>query len=316
MTNLITVNKYKTNRLADYTKLMHKNCPFCGSEMLSVFRNNPQIDRCASCGQAFRQEMVRDVISEYVDKSPMPSWLESRAASRHHYGFIQYTIGLENISNILEIGSGDGVLLRLIRKNHPNINITALEPNKNHCAILSLIPDVTVIQDYMENAGLKQKYDLVIMSHVLEHIENPQEAIKYIYDNLLVDGGFLYIDVPNQDYELCSVGISFKAPATHLYFFNGENMKNMLTSLGFDSKQYYGVKYKTLPWSYPKIFGWIGKLEESKKYKYTMYGLKAINKISIYTTLFFRNLFDTRPSEIPIDRVDSRYNNIAIAVRK
>lgn len=316
MTNLIAVKKYKSNRLADYTKLKHKNCPFCGSEMLSTVLQSPQVDRCTNCGQAFRQEIVPSNNIDFKNKSSLLSWWESRAASRHHYKFIQSTIGLETVDNLLEIGPGDGVLLRLIRRKYSDISISAIEPSREHCQTLSEIPDVTIYEDYIENIQFKRKFDLVIMSHVLEHIEMPLQTIKYIYDNLLTDGGILYIDIPNQDYELQNTEVAIKAPVGHLYFFNGADMPDLLARVGFSKNNFMGVKYKTLPYTYSTIMGWISKLEQRNINKYYIYPFKAINKLSLYAVLFFRNLFDTRPKEIPIDKSDSHYNNIAIAVRK
>jgi len=63
------------------------------------------------------------------------------------------------------------------------------------------------------------KFDLVIMSHVLEHLENPLQSIKYVYKECLSDGSALYLDVPNQDYELRNKLSAKMAPMMHSFFF-------------------------------------------------------------------------------------------------
>jgi len=74
------------------------------------------------------------------------------------------------------------------------------------------------IQDF--NA---EKFDLVIMSHVLEHIPNPLEYLKKVRKF----GGHLFIEVPNGDDE-------FKANTyPHVLFFNEKSLWIMLQKAGF-----------------------------------------------------------------------------------
>ena len=42
---------------------------------------------------------------------------------------------------------------------------------------------------------LSCSYDLIIISHVLEHLEDPLETITYL-STLLSNNGFIYIEVP------------------------------------------------------------------------------------------------------------------------
>ncbi|MBK8521168.1 MAG: class I SAM-dependent methyltransferase [Chitinophagaceae bacterium] len=47
-----------------------------------------------------------------------------------------------------------------------------------------------------EEFETSRKYDTIIMSHVLEHIENPALVLKKIY-NWLADDGVFLVSVPN-----------------------------------------------------------------------------------------------------------------------
>lgn len=65
--------------------------------------------------------------------------------------------------------------------------------------LLNQIPNYSNVvkhHSYFEEFKTELKFDTIIMSHVLEHIENPVKLLKYI-SNWLTDDGVLLISVPN-----------------------------------------------------------------------------------------------------------------------
>lgn len=78
-------------------------------------------------------------------------------------------------------------------------------------------------------------FDLVIMTHSLEHCRNPRKALDNVY-RLTKPGGHCYIEVPNcacahfRTFTICSE--MFDAPR-HIYFFSPDNLKAMMTGIGF-----------------------------------------------------------------------------------
>lgn len=81
-------------------------------------------------------------------------------------------------------------------------------------------------------------FDLVIMTHSLEHCRNPRKALENVV-RLMKPGGHCYIEVPNsacehfRTFTICSE--MFDAPR-HLYFFGPDNLKAMMTGLGLVSR--------------------------------------------------------------------------------
>ena len=57
-------------------------------------------------------------------------------------------------------------------------------------------PNVTKSHSLFEDFETSVKYDSIIMSHVLEHIEDPVSVLKKIY-NWLTDDGVFLLSVPN-----------------------------------------------------------------------------------------------------------------------
>lgn len=82
---------------------------------------------------------------------------------------------------------------------------------------------------------LNKKFDLVIMTHSLEHCLDPMRALVNAY-KLTKPGGLCYIEVPNcqsrhfQTFSICSE--MFDAPR-HIYFFEPNTLSAMMTKLSF-----------------------------------------------------------------------------------
>jgi 2-polyprenyl-3-methyl-5-hydroxy-6-metoxy-1,4-benzoquinol methylase len=56
---------------------------------------------------------------------------------------------------------------------------------------------VTVLTSTFEEADLAKKYDNIIMTHVLEHIDDPIKVLKRVNDEWLTDNGRFFLVCPN-----------------------------------------------------------------------------------------------------------------------
>jgi len=97
------------------------------------------------------------------------------------------------------------------------------------------------------------QYDIVTLWHVLEHIDQPGQALKRIHA-ALAPGGVLLITTPNTASFACSQGKEFwfhlDAPR-HLHLFNDRNLTRLLEATGFD------VVYRAhLPFDFPLDLFW------------------------------------------------------------
>jgi SAM-dependent methyltransferase len=194
--------------------------------------------------------------------------------------------------------------------------ITAIEPGSQLCRKLRRIENVTVINGYIEKVRLSRKFDLVIMSHVLEHLVDPVQTLRYAYDTFLKKGGVLYIDVPTRDYELRSADAAAVAPESHLVFFDGQGLKQVLALIGFAENRIEGAKYSSLPPSFIHRMEKIGRMKGSNKRGVSLFIYKLMNKASLLVLNAYRTAFSVTPEEIGLDETDYRYNNMAIAARK
>jgi len=122
-------------------------------------------------------------------------------------------------ANILEIGSNRGDLLYLLQERIPNINVLGVEPTKFDNLTVPTINNF-FIKDLFSN-----RFDVIIMQHVLEHIKDSRATVDDIYDLLNVDGLF-YIEVPyiNRSLENGIEDFSLE----HVNYFNMSSLSKLL----------------------------------------------------------------------------------------
>jgi SAM-dependent methyltransferase len=98
---------------------------------------------------------------------------------------------------ILEVGCGDGWLLRRLRERGFK-DVLGIDPSR---AARDQAEDFLVsgyFPDDLPASHKNRKFDLVFSRHVLEHIENPRPFVVALTDALAV-GGQLWLEVPDLD---------------------------------------------------------------------------------------------------------------------
>jgi 2-polyprenyl-3-methyl-5-hydroxy-6-metoxy-1,4-benzoquinol methylase len=103
---------------------------------------------------------------------------------------------LTSNSKVLEIGSHDGSMTSQILAYVDKIDV--LEPVVElHQQIKEAVGEnVNIFSGTIESAEFDEEYDAIFLVHVLEHIDNPVDALKRI-SHWLKPTGFLYLMVPN-----------------------------------------------------------------------------------------------------------------------
>jgi 2-polyprenyl-3-methyl-5-hydroxy-6-metoxy-1,4-benzoquinol methylase len=186
--------------------MLRQSCPLCpGASVDTVFtiqaENQPgnRVFRCTSCGLQFQEhypdlEKVGDVI--YSDKyfEPAAAQIASRSAIFHRMlSEIESLTGRRG--RLLDIGSAEGTLLQVAAERGWEVEGVEVAPAMIHRVREEL--GFTVHQGMLESLSLEPgSYDLVVMNHVLEHVENPRTTLSRI-GQLLSPDGIVRIEVPN-----------------------------------------------------------------------------------------------------------------------
>jgi SAM-dependent methyltransferase len=99
-----------------------------------------------------------------------------------------------------------------------------------------------VIEDVPD--AYKASFDLVSLSHVIEHVHDPLKVLKHCH-SLLKPGGTLWLETPNlSSYGAQHYGAGWRdlAPPRHLTLFNKNNMAGLLEDAGFADISFHRPK--------------------------------------------------------------------------
>jgi SAM-dependent methyltransferase len=137
-------------------------------------------------------------------------------------------------SRVLEIGCGFGHTLAYI-KSQVNCEVAGIELSFEGCKNTSEVYGVQVFQGTWDAYKAEQKFDCIILNHVLEHLPDTHLALQKIALYLKPDGVFL-VEVPNllkpEKYKKLTHWFSKE----HLYYFSPEKLIYFLTKNGFEIK--------------------------------------------------------------------------------
>lgn len=110
--------------------------------------------------------------------------------------------------SLLELGVGHGYATRILN-DHFDRHVVL----DGSAAIIAQFrdqnPDLSLdlVEGYFENFDSDEKFDVICMGFVLEHVEDPAEILKY-YRRFLKPGGSLFITVPNAESMHRRVGLA------------------------------------------------------------------------------------------------------------
>jgi 2-polyprenyl-3-methyl-5-hydroxy-6-metoxy-1,4-benzoquinol methylase len=111
---------------------------------------------------------------------------------KNNFHIIKY-LRSQKPGKILDLGCGMGWFMSVLSKNWNKVGVDcskfALKNASNFC--YTILSDVL---SYTKNC--KEKYDYILMSHVIEHLDNPVLVIKNL-KNLLKKNGQLILETPD-----------------------------------------------------------------------------------------------------------------------
>jgi len=125
------------------------------------------------------------------------------------------------------VGAGDGFLLKEFISEGKNTNLSAIEYNEESIQKLKEL-NIQVFSD-ISKIHKKSRYDLIILSHVLEHVLD-QNTFLVKLNALLNKNGYIFVDVPCLDYLLkndTGSHISFFDLFSLNYFFKKRNFDDV-----------------------------------------------------------------------------------------
>jgi SAM-dependent methyltransferase len=136
---------------------------------------------------------------------------------------------LKQRESILDIGAGMGWSLWYLKSHYPSFKrFSAIEASE-HCMknLKQKIGAEIVSNDVESNwhRGYCEKFDFIIMRHVLEHLLDPVEALRNIKATLAKDG-IIYIAVPDMMHPKGSLK-NYWYRAVHTFYFSEQTLSRV-----------------------------------------------------------------------------------------
>ena len=237
--------------------MSNRNCPICDSNEsslvkiieLKTYDNHPldknyNLVKCNDCGFIYyNTNITQDILDDYYTNQ---SKYDSKEVVSVGAGGITEldklrlldtakiisNYILDNNSSILDIGCASGGLIDCLSKLG-YLNLTGLDPSpiciervaQNHkCkTILGSILD--------ENLVLENKFDVIILTHVLEHILDVKKLMQKLYD-LLNENGIIFIECPDASKYHLNVHAPFQEFNTeHINHFSESSFCNLSSAM-------------------------------------------------------------------------------------
>ncbi len=233
-----------------------QKCSVCHQETTEVYRSDVKsvysdkaydILRCTNCqhyftNPVFTQDELSDIYSnKYSYDAHSLIEKEKRMRARNYADYISK---LHGVSSALEVGCMHGILLTELKaKGLKKVSGVELDPEAvKFCKDLGLDVTQSSIEDHLEKAD--SKHDVIIMSHVIEHIADPKEQLSALRERM-PDKGRLVLITPNSKSATRNIFGKFwgywQVPV-HINHFNIHSMQHLLEEAGFKitDKKFYG----------------------------------------------------------------------------
>lgn len=102
-----------------------------------------------------------------------------------------------NNGSLLELGSFKGDFTRRFLPYFDDVTCVEASDTAVAEARMKLGDKVTFVNSLFEKATLPKRFDNIVLTHVLEHLDDPVLVLKRINDEWLADGGRFFLVCPN-----------------------------------------------------------------------------------------------------------------------
>ena len=218
-TNCLICNQ-KTDYFDEYKFNVNSDIEFFGKI---------QIVYCKECDLSFADPMPSisklDHFYKYVYRDfGRPHYkeiinLEEELLSQKNMNYIQYLssfINFNEIENIFDFGSGSGDIGYLLSKKFKHLKLHTIESDNFSKEILKN-RNYKIYGNFNE---IDIKFDLIISTHVIEHLTNLN--IFENFKNILKKNHYIFIEVPNNLFEVNFHERPYDSP--HLIFFSKKSL--------------------------------------------------------------------------------------------
>jgi len=156
---------------------------------------------------------------------------------------------------VLDIGAGNGILVRLLTAAGRATILDAVEPDaaaREFSGHLYREMFACSLEDFLQTAPTRaERYDVIVMADVVEHLANPEPLLAAL-KSLLTDGGFIALSTPNIAFASVRLALlegrfdyvdSGILERTHLRFYTRRTLQRLFDTCGlYPLAEYHCVR--------------------------------------------------------------------------
>lgn len=224
----------------------HTPCPLCGASDDPIGVADEDVSGlpvhmvvCRTCGILYQDPAMTDeALARYYQDEYVATGVYDRPRPRHMVQSLyhgrevarQCAPHLAPGAAVLDIGAERGGMMRaFVERGH---HVTGIEPGDTWARYARETLGLNVIHGMMEQADLPlASFDLIILSHLLEHLRDPVAGLLRVRE-LLKPGGLLCVEVPDIAFPVVRVPKCFRL--FHVTMFSHVTLAAMLHQCGFD----------------------------------------------------------------------------------
>jgi SAM-dependent methyltransferase len=196
------------------------------------------VHRCTGCGLVFlhplptRAELPEFYPAAYQNFDPPRNPIARFLVGRYHAAHLATALRhLGRGGSFFEVGCADGALLERVRaKGHV---VGGVEISRDACERATR-KGLDVFHGTLDELPAGRRWDVVFLSHVIEHVLDPVATMARVRE-LLAPGGVAYVETPNVgalDARLFGEDWGLVHHPRHLYLFTRATLRRLLEGAG------------------------------------------------------------------------------------
>jgi SAM-dependent methyltransferase len=249
---------------ASFLEPRRDDCPLCHATDLVVHLESGDLvtfkpgtftlERCRACGHIFQNPRLSLAGLEYYYRDVYDGLGEDMAEQLFGVRTMPYGARAKSIEGLaqaaprtwLDVGGGHGHFARVVRDTWPGLRVDGLDMSESiddaarrgwvDRALRGVFPELA-----RRLRATGERYDVVSMSHYLEHTLDPAAELAAA-NRVLASGGLLMIEVPDPESRLGALLGRFWFPwlqPQHLHFVSATNLDRLLRDAGFEAVRWH-----------------------------------------------------------------------------
>jgi len=228
-----------SNTSLEMATIESRPCPVCGTATYAEWRWT-YLEVCSHCGHVRKTSNIEDVNVHDIQKNYFKSGFALQDdIFTHLYERLNVRRRMREVAQIikggraLEVGVGRGSMLAALKAK--GYQVEGIDLSDAVCSAIQARYGIPVYQGTVESyadATVGNTFDIILMCHVLEHIESLGRALRAV-KHLLKPQGILYVAVPNIScWNARFPGWTGFEPY-HVHYFRANNLRRVLESADF-----------------------------------------------------------------------------------